>query len=100
MTSFSDSDSKMGLTAIVSSAASSSSAGAGVSASATSLLSPVGAGVGGIFVAAALIYLLAYLDLLDAVDVDPPVRTAIVSAIIPLFVVFAGIVTFRTLALL
>lgn len=100
MVAFSDGDISMGLTAIVSSAASSSSAGAGVSASATSLLSPVGAGVGGIFVAAALIYLLAYLDLLDAVEVEAPVRTALVSAIIPLFIVFAGIVAFRTLALL
>lgn len=90
----------MGLTAIISSSASSSSAGAGVSASVTSMLSPVGAGVGGIFVAAALIYLLAYLDLLDAVEVETSIRGALVAAIIPLFIVFAGIVAFRTMALL
>lgn len=88
----------MGLTAIISSAASSSSAG--VSASVTSLLSPVGAGIGGIFVAAALIYLLAYLDLLDAVDADARMRGALVATIIPLFIVFVGIVAYRTLALL
>lgn len=90
----------MGLTAIISSAASSSSAGAGVSASVTSMLSPVGAGIGGIFVAAALIYLLAYLDLLDAVDSDTRIRGALIATIIPLFIVFMGIVGYRTLALL
>lgn len=90
----------MGLTAIISSAASSSAAGAGVTASATSMLAPVGAGVGGIFVAAALIYLLAYLDLLDAVEGRTPSRGAVVATVIPLFVVFAGIVAFQTLALL
>lgn len=91
----------MGLTAIVSSAASSaSSAGAGVSASVTSLLSPVGLGVGGIFVAAALIYLLAYLDLVDAVEEDmAAIRRVLLAAIIPLIVVFAGIVTYHTLQL-
>lgn len=90
----------MGLTAIVSSSASSASAGAGVTASATSMLAPVGAGVGGVFVVAALIYLLAYLDLTDAVQVEPSVRRALVAAVVPLFIVFAGIVTFQTLAIL
>lgn len=85
----------MGLTAIV------SSAGAGVSASALSLLSPVGLGVGGVFVAAALIYLLAYLDLLNASEAEHrALRRMLVATIIPLSVAFAGVVVFRTLALL
>lgn len=92
----------MGLTAIVSSSASSaSSSAAGASASVTSMLSPVGAGIGGVFVAAALIWLLAYLDLLDASELQSDrFRQTLAATIIPLFVVFVGIVTFRTMALL
>lgn len=85
----------MGLTASVSSSAS-------VSASAaTSLLSPVGAGVGGIFVAAALILLLAYFDLLGAADGDfSRVRTMVLGVIAPLIVTFGAIVAFQSMTVL
>lgn len=82
----------MGLTAIV------SSASAGVS-SATSLLSPVGVGVGGIFVAVALVALLAYLDLFDASEQEQSsVRSMLVATIIPLLLTFSGIVLFQSLS--
>jgi len=82
----------MGLTAIV------SSASAGVS-SATSLLSPVGAGVGGIFVAAALVGLLAYLDLFDASEHEKgDVRSMLIATTVPLLLTFSGIVLFQSLA--
>lgn len=92
----------MGLTAIVSSSASSaSSSSAAASASVTSMLSPVGAGVGGIFVAATLIWLLAYLDLLDASDLQSDrLRQTLAATIVPLFVVFVGIVAFQTMTIL
>lgn len=82
----------MGLTAIVSSSASAGSA------SATSLMSAVGLGAGGIFVAAALIFLLAYLDLFDASEKqNERVRTMLVATILPLGVTFGGIVVFQSL---
>ena len=65
----------MGLTAIVSSAASaagSASSAASSSTSVASLTSPVGLGIGGVFVAAALIILLAYFDVLDATEGAEP----------------------------
>lgn len=83
----------MGLTAIVSS----SSASAG-SASATSLMSAVGLGVGGVFVAAALIVLLAYLDLADASErLNEHARTMLVATILPLGLTFSAIVLFQSL---
>lgn len=104
----------MGLVAIVSSAVSSASAGvsssasasagagagssAGSATSAISLLSPVGLGVGGIFVAASLIFLLAYLDLYDASESnDPQIRTTLAITIVPLLLTFAAIVLFKSL---
>lgn len=87
--------SEMGVTAIISS--SSSSASAGISA-AVSLLSPVGLGVGGIFVAAALVVLLAYLDLFDASELDAPAaRTTVLATIVPLGLTFGAIVLFKSL---
>lgn len=102
----------MGLTAIVSSAASSASSAASsasassasassASTSVASLVSPVGMGVGGVFLAAALILLLAYFDVFTATD-DPndAVRTTLVASIVPLSIAFAGVVVFQTLAFL
>jgi len=55
-------------------------------------------GIGGIFVAASLIFLLAYLDLLNASDADDPqLRTTLVIIIIPLLLTFGGIVLFESL---
>ncbi|WP_336000308.1 hypothetical protein [Halorientalis halophila] len=92
----------MGLTAIVSSSASSaSSSAASASASATSLTSPVGLGVGGIFVAAALVLLLAYLDLLDASRFENPrLRRSLVATVLPLGMAFGGVVVYESLQLI
>lgn len=87
----------MGLTAIVSSSASASSSSASVSVA--SLTSPVGLGVGGIFVAAALILLLSYFDMLEAADdANESIRMTLVASIVPLTIAFAGVVTFQTFA--
>lgn len=75
---------------------------AGVSGSAagvsvTSLLTPVGLGVGGIFVAASLTLLLAYLDLLGAFRRDTyQVRMMVLAAIGPLLITFGAIVVFES----
>ena len=94
----------MGLTAITSAATSSaatSSASSAATSSAISLTSTVGAGVGGIFVAAALVFLLAYYDLLGASDeVNEQVGQAVLTAIVPLGFVFAGIVLFHSMQVL
>lgn len=98
----------MGLTAIVSSTASAASASSASSASASaastsvaSLLSPVGFGIGGVVVAAALIFLLGYFDVLDATDdANQGVRTMLVASIIPLGLAFGGVVLFQTLSML
>lgn len=87
----------MGLTAILSSSSSSASS-AGVS-SATSLLSPVGVGIGGIFVAVTLIAVLAYLDLFDASELyNGQIRTMLIATVLPLALTFGAIVLFRSLA--
>jgi len=65
-------------------------------ATVTSLLSPVGMGIGGIAVALALVYLLARLDVVSAKDeVDEDVRRMLVATVIPLALTFAGIVAFN-----
>lgn len=87
----------MGATAVVSSSASSaSSSAAGVSATVTSLLSPVGMGIGGIAIALALVYVLAHIDVLSArEETNERVRRTLVAAAIPLGITFAGIVAFQ-----
>jgi hypothetical protein len=73
-----------------------SSSAAGVSA--TSLSTPVGLGVGGIFVAGVLILLLAYFDLLDASERDAAdIRTMLLVTIGPLSATFGGIVAFESI---
>ncbi|AWB28162.1 hypothetical protein [Halococcoides cellulosivorans] len=82
----------MGVAAITSSAAG--------SATVTSLLSPVGFGVGGVVVAALLIGLLAYLDVLTArPETDSTVRVGVIAAVIPLGLTFGAVVLFQTLQL-
>jgi len=92
----------MGATAVVSSSASSaSSSTAGVSATVTSLLSPVGTGVGGIVVAITLVYVLAHLDVVSASPGENErIRQTLVAVSIPLGLTFAGIVAFRTMQVL
>ncbi|PSP90571.1 hypothetical protein BRC90_01285 [Halobacteriales archaeon QS_4_69_34] len=76
-----------------------SSSAAGVSA--TSLLTPVGLGVGGIFVAGVLVLSLAYFDLLDASERDAEdIQLMLLVAIGPLSVTFGGIVTFESIQLI
>jgi hypothetical protein len=85
----------MGLTAGVSSSA------AGVSSSAISLTSPVGVGVGGVVVAAALILLLAYYDVINASAADySKVKETVPAAIGPLLLTFGGIFVFESLVVL
>lgn len=92
----------MGLTAMVSSSASSASSSASTAASSViSLTSPVDVGIGGVFVAVALIALLAYYDVFNArVEIDETVRRTLLATIIPLAVAFGGVITFHTLAVL
>jgi len=89
----------MGATAVISSSASSGSEA--VSATVTSLLSPVGAGVGGVAVAMALVVVLAYLDVVSAdPDGEEAVRDLLVAVATPLGATFLAIVAFRTLQLI
>lgn len=91
----------MGATAVVSSSAAGSASSAGVSASVTSLLSPVGVGVGGVIVALALVYVLAHLDVVSArPDANERTRRVLIASAIPLGFAFAGTVVFRTLQIL
>lgn len=92
----------VGLTAIVSSAGSSASSSASsASSSVLSLLSPVGLGVGGVFVAAALILLLAYFDILNATDdADASLLQTLIATTIPLAAAFAAVIIFHTLRVL
>lgn len=82
----------MSLTAIVSSNA---------PADSLSLLSTQGVGIGGIFVTALLAYLLAYLNVVEASERNRQgLRSLLVAAIVPLALVFAGIVTFESLTII
>lgn len=82
----------MSLTAIVSSNA---------PADSLSLLSSQGVGIGGIFVTALLAYLLAYLNVVEASERNRRgLRSLLVAAIVPLALVFAGIVTFESLTII
>lgn len=64
----------------------------------------VGLGIGSLFLAVALVYLLAYLNLLAATELDPVVkryvRRTVVALIVPLLVAFAGIVLLKSLMVL
>lgn len=77
----------MGLIAIVSSATSS-----------LSLTSPIGAGIGSVFVVVALLALLAYQNILEIeTKHDARVRSMLYAVAAPLGVAFAGIVLFQSL---
>jgi hypothetical protein len=61
-------------------------------------MSAVGLGAGGIFVAAALVLLLAYLDVFDASGKENErVRTMLVATILPLGITFSGAVIFQSM---
>jgi hypothetical protein len=61
----------------------------------------VGLGVGGVFVAVALVYAFAYLDLLAAAPIEEHtasrLRATLLAVAVPLVVAFGGIVLFRSL---
>lgn len=71
-------------------------AGAGVSA-ATSMFLTVGVGVGGVFVAVAAIFLLAYLDLLNAAEIDPEIKKTAVVSVGPVVFTFGAVVLYHAL---
>lgn len=84
----------------VTAGASGSVAGAG-GASATSLFTTIGVGAGGILIAVALIFVLGYLNLLNASERDVKrLRMLCIATAIPLSVTFGAIVTFEALAVL
>lgn len=75
--------------------------GSAAGASVTSLLTPVGISVGGIFVAGALILLLAYFDLLGASERNiHEVQMLLLAAIGPLLITFGAIVVFESIQVL
>lgn len=61
----------------------------------------VGLGVGGIFVAVALVYLFAYLDLLNATPTDDTgkqrLKSMLIAVSLPLLITFGAIVLYRGL---
>jgi len=80
----------MGLTAVVSPS--------GSSGGALSLLSALGVGAGSVFVIAILVYLLAYLNVIEASERNRQrLRWLLVSVSIPLVFAFAGVVLFESL---
>ena len=83
----------MGVTAIVPTSSSSGSIEAG---SMISLQSPVGLGVGGVFVAIALVVALAYFDLLQGAEADVKIRRYVLGSIVPLLLTFSTIVLFES----
>jgi len=80
----------MGLTAVVSPS--------GSSGGPLSLLSALGVGAGSVFVIAILVYLLAYLNVIEASERNRQrLRWLLVSVSIPLVFAFAGVVLFESL---
>ena len=83
----------MGITAVVHSGSS--------SVASLSLLSQVGLGVGGIFVTTLLVYLLAYLKIIEASSRSKQyLRQLLVGTSVPLLVAFAGIIAFESLSII
>ena len=83
----------VGLTVAVSSTRSSGSTPA--------LLSGLGVGVAGIFVTAILIYLLAYLNVVQNSERDrSSLRSLLVAASVPLSVAFAGVLIYESLVVI
>jgi hypothetical protein len=75
--------------------------GSAAGVSATSLLTPVGLGAGGIFVAGALILLLAYLDVLETAGRDASdVRLLLLAGVSPLSITFVAILVFESMRIL
>lgn len=74
---------------------------AGSATSVTSMTSAIGLGVGGIFVSLALVYLLAYFNLIESSGVElAPVKRFVGAAIVPLSVVFAGIIAYQAIEII
>lgn len=91
----------MGATAaIVNAAGAGAGAGAGVSA-ATSMYLTVGAGIGGLVVAALLVFLLGYLNLIDGISPESAnLRKMIVATTVPVALTFVSAIALHTLGML
>lgn len=62
------------------------------------MTSAIGLGVGGVFVSLALIYLLAYFNIVDSTGVESTsLKRFVAASVVPVAVTFAGIVAFQTL---
>lgn len=69
----------------------------GSSVGSLALYSQIGVGIGGIFVAALLVYLLGYTQVLEASERDDRrLRLLLVSAILPLQFAFVGLIAFES----
>lgn len=90
----------MGATAaVVNAAGAGAGAGAGVSA-ATSMFISVGVGIGGMVIAAILVFLLAYLNLLDGVSTERiSHRKMVVATTVPVGLTFAAVIALQTLGM-
>lgn len=77
------------------------SAGVTSGESVISTQATVGPATGGIFVAVALIFLFAYLNVLEASEADhPALRRQLISLTVPLTIAFASIVMFSAVQFL
>lgn len=86
----------MGLTAIMSSVSSTAPNSPPIG-----LNSSIGLGIGGVFVAIALISLLVYFDILNSSENQRThIRRTVFAFVVPLGFTFTGIVLFKTIALL
>lgn len=85
------------MTVVASVAGASSSAGAGVA----SQLTGTGLGAGSVFIAAALVLILAYINVLRGSERDVDrLRTLATTAAVPLFVTFLAIAVFEAFVVL
>jgi hypothetical protein len=70
-------------------------------ASSLSLFASVGIGVGGILITGVLLYLLAYLNVVEATEHNrEQLRSLLVAASVPLVFVFGAIIAFESLTVI
>jgi hypothetical protein len=64
------------------------------------LAPPLEAGMGGLFASIALVYLLGYVNLVDATDAYETLERSLIALLLPLLVVFVATLVDRTLTIL